>query len=148
MLFSLKKNVAALLVVGSLLSISQSAIAHDPKEAQQESKYAQLKDAAHWGLALGVGAAAFYVAAHHKNLISDPKTAHDRIINYLAPKLVALPKWAEDNKHSLAIATALTTIVRYPLGWFNGFKKGYQYHIIKQTSIPNAWVGVPADEKK
>jgi hypothetical protein len=149
MLFLFKKNISLTLVIGTLLSFSQPIVAHHPKKEEQEaSTYEQLKNAAHWGLALGASAAVLYVASHYKTPINaDQKTKYEKAIISWGHKLVAIPKWVDDHKHAVAIATPVAPIIKYGLkGSFNGFVKGLGYHIIKQASIPNAWFGIPADK--
>lgn len=151
-MLSFKHHLAAAFVVGSLLS--GNFICAETKQEQKKSLLQQYENEIRWGVAAGVGLVVWKCATHQALKDVDGKDIVLTGLKGLAhkafaaahPYVLALPRFADHNKHAIQATTAAVLLARYGTRALNSLSDGLKFHNMKQN-FPNAWLNVPSEEK-
>lgn len=137
-MLSFKHLLAAAFVVGSLLSSTAQA---------QLSDYVDVNNLPRNAFALGLAAVVWKAATYVAPAAADAKVnALQKFLAQAQPYVLAIPQFADKNKHAIQATTAAYILARYGKSALNSITDGLKFHNMKQN-FPNAWINVPAEEK-
>lgn len=139
----LKQTMLAIFAISSL-TITSSLSAHDHNKTNEKNSSFK-HEIMQWAMPFAIGGAVFYAASYVPKKDIAPIGLIEKIRFHVGPKLVAIPKFYNDNKDAIQVATFATLVARYGTRAFNSFTDGIRFWNIKQGNI-NAFVNVPTEK--
>lgn len=136
-MLSFKHLLAAAFVVGSLLSSTAQA---------KLSDYVDVNNLPRNAFALGTAATVWAAATYVAPADASKATVLHKFLAKAQPYVLAIPQFADKNKHAIQATTAAYILARYGKSALNSITDGLKFHNMKQN-FPNAWINVPAEEK-
>jgi len=123
MLFSFKRNIAAIFVIGSLLSMSTAHAGFDVKQLNNPRLAA----------ALAAAGATYYLVGHHEQ--SDSSNPVNKVLN-VASKVASFPsKFYAQKKDALHSAAAVGALIYYRHNALNSINDALFYFATKAPGI-------------